>query len=512
MSPAADSNKDDEEKKAAEEAAEKERNSVMLIAAKAKLEGKKAAVEIEQHLTPMQQLVHSTRFTIVTTAVICVNGIIIGIETDHGDGSAAWQVIEVAFLICYLVELALRLIADGMEPLKNDNWVRFDALVCLIAVIDMAILGPALEGSGGEAKQVVMVIRIVRLMKLARVVRLLKFFKELWLLVSSFGSAFKTLGWTFCLLTMVLYVFSIMFVKMLGQENDDELIQEWFGSMGAAMFSLFQVGVTMDSWSEFVREVWATDQWFMAIVLVIFMGICSFAIMNTVLAVICEHTIGEAMDQGEELLKIKEQELHQKAVELAEIFKQADTDKGGTLSKDEFVTALDSAKVRHMLQEMDLGEDFGTLDRDEIGMLFDVIDVDNNHELSPKEFVNGLLQMRGEARARGIFELHCAVLKGRNQTKKMLADISGGLGLVSHSPLVSNGTDPHASSPRPHSPSQEVGMTKEIKSHIAGLEARLDKGMEEQTEAVTKLDAKMQRGIEDVSKSLSMIQQALGGS
>merc|ERR1719353_2440360 len=102
---------------------------------------------------------------------------------------------------------------------------------------------------------------------------------------------------------MVLYVFSILFVKMLGKDHEDPQINDWFGSMGGAMFSLFQVGVTMDSWSEFVRTVWDTDQWFMAIVLVIFMGICSFAIMNTVLAVICEHTLGEAMDQGEELLK-----------------------------------------------------------------------------------------------------------------------------------------------------------------------------------------------------------------
>merc|ERR1719321_1076363 len=98
----------------------------------------------------------------------------------------------------------------------------------------------------------------------------------------------------------------------------------------------------MDGWSDFVRAIWDCDQWYMAVVLVLFMGICSFAIMNTVLAVICEHTLGEAMDQGDDLMKIKEEELHQKAKDLAEIFKQADKDKGGTLSKEEFVNSLSS--------------------------------------------------------------------------------------------------------------------------------------------------------------------------
>eukprot|EP00746_Dinoflagellata_sp_MGD_P048228 gnl/MRDRNA2_/MRDRNA2_219543_c0_seq1.p1 gnl/MRDRNA2_/MRDRNA2_219543_c0~~gnl/MRDRNA2_/MRDRNA2_219543_c0_seq1.p1 ORF type:complete len:171 (-),score=51.57 gnl/MRDRNA2_/MRDRNA2_219543_c0_seq1:13-525(-) len=123
---------------------------------------KKAQVE-EKKMSHLQNLVRSTKFTLVTTAVICINGIIIGIETDHGDGSTAWLIIEIAFLICYLIELALRLVADGLEPLKNDGWVRFDAIVCAIALIDMLILGPALEGNEGEAKQIIMVIRILRL-------------------------------------------------------------------------------------------------------------------------------------------------------------------------------------------------------------------------------------------------------------------------------------------------------------------------------------------------------------
>lgn len=269
------------------------------------------------------------------------------------------------------------------------------------------------------------------------------------------------------------------------------------------MFSLFQVGVTMDSWSEFVRAIWDTDQWYMAIILVFFMGICSFAIMNTVLAVICEHTLGQAMDQSDDLIKLKEAELHQKAQELAEIFKQADVDHGGTLSRDEFINSLSSSKTRTMLQEMDLGEDFATLDKDEIGMLFDVMDIDNNRELSPKEFVNGLLQMRGEARARGIFEVHCAVLKMRNSQKKQLATIVDELMEINS--LGGQG------SPQPLSLPTSDGLMKEMRIEARRLEAKLDRGMTEQSKTVAKLETKMQEGIEDVSRRLRTIVDSLGG-
>merc|ERR1711904_116140 len=113
------------------------------------------------------------------------------------------------------------------------------------------------------------------------------------------------------------------------------------------------------------------------------------------------------MDQKDDLIKKKEQELNEQASELLQIFFAADLDKGGTLSKDEFIAALESAETRRLLQKMDLGEDFGCLDKEEIGMLFDTMDVDHNTELSPQEFVTGIMQMRGGARARRIFELQC---------------------------------------------------------------------------------------------------------
>jgi voltage-gated sodium channel len=375
--------------------------------------------EEEVQLTRLQIFVRSGIFSALTSTMICVNGVLIGVETDWGDGSTAWVALEWFFLIFYALELIVRLGADGCKVLRTDGWIQFDFFVCVIALADVCIIGPMMKESGanGEAKQVAMVLRILRLMKLTRIIRLLRFFKELWLLVASFGSAFKTLAWTFVLLLMVLYVFAILFVKLLGKEVDRDCIKEWFGTMGGAMFTLFQI-MTLESWAEIAREVWATDRWFMTFMILIFIMICSFAIMNTVLAVIVEHTLGEAMEQRDDIIRKAQEELQRAAKDLLDIFRNADEDHSGMLSKDEFVLALNNESTRRLLQEMDLGEDFGCLDPEEIGALFDTIDVDDSHGLTPQEFVDGMMQMRGPARARRLFEMHCDLQKKDRLTKE----------------------------------------------------------------------------------------------
>ena len=65
--------------------------------------------------------------------------------------------------------LILRVGGEGFKIFRTDGWIRFDAVVLMIAFTDMCIITPLLQGTGGEAKQVAMVMRITRLMKLTRI-------------------------------------------------------------------------------------------------------------------------------------------------------------------------------------------------------------------------------------------------------------------------------------------------------------------------------------------------------
>merc|ERR550537_1013591 len=48
------------------------------------------------------------------------------------------------------------------------------------------------------------------------------------------------------------------------------------------------------------------------------------------------------------------------------------------------------------------------------------MDVDRDGRLTPQEFINGLLNMRGPAKARRIFELHCQVQHNRYEYGKRI--------------------------------------------------------------------------------------------
>merc|ERR1719379_662719 len=122
---------------------------------------------------------------------------------------------------------------------------------------------------------------------------------------------------------MILYLFGILFVKILGKEAQSEDIKLWFGTLGGAMFTLFTI-VTLEGWADIARAVWETEKWFMTFVILIFIMLCSFAVLNTVLAVIVEHTLGEAMDGREEMVRKAQEELHRTVEKLLVIFRDAD--------------------------------------------------------------------------------------------------------------------------------------------------------------------------------------------
>merc|ERR1712098_661527 len=60
------------------------------------------------------------------------------------------------------------------------------------------------------------------------------------------------------------------------------------------------------------------------------------------------------------------------------------------------------------------------MDHDEIGSLFEMIDVTECGSLTPHEFVDGLFRMKGPATARHVFEVHCEMQKLRRYIQVLL--------------------------------------------------------------------------------------------
>lgn len=180
---------------------------------------------------PMHQLktlLTSRRFEFVITALIIINAITLGLETVPAAVERfGWllSVLDRTILGIFVLEVAARLVAWRLDFFR-DPWRVFDLLV----------VGVALVPATGA-------LSVLRALRILRVLRIISMVPSLKRVVGGLVGALPGMGSIMLLLTLVFYVFSVMATKLYGDN-----FPEWFGSIPASAYSLFQV-MTLESWS-----------------------------------------------------------------------------------------------------------------------------------------------------------------------------------------------------------------------------------------------------------------------
>jgi len=96
------------------------------------------------------------------------------------------------------------------------------------------------------------------------------------------------------LMSLVFYVFAVMATKLFGATFPD-----WFGDLGASLYTLFQI-MTLESWSMgIVRPVMAAHPWAWAF-FVPFILLTTFAVLNLFIAIIVN-----AMQESHDVDEVK---------------------------------------------------------------------------------------------------------------------------------------------------------------------------------------------------------------
>jgi voltage-gated sodium channel len=176
----------------------------------------------------LKAFLSSRRFETVITVLIVINAITLGLETvpeamDRFGG--ALIALDRAILTVFVVEVLARLVAWRLDFFR-DPWRVFDLLV----------VGVALMPATGNLS----VLRALRILRVLRIVGMVPSLKRV---VGGLVAALPGMGSILLLLTLVFYVFSVMATKLYGAS-----FPEWFGSIPASAYSLFQI-MTLESWS-----------------------------------------------------------------------------------------------------------------------------------------------------------------------------------------------------------------------------------------------------------------------
>lgn len=197
--------------------------------------------------------------------LILVNAAVLGLETSPEMMSRAGGLLVAVDRFClvvFLTELVIKLIAYRSRFWRS-GWNIFDFGVVAVAIV---------PGAGPWA--------VLRSLRVLRVLRLLTVIPSLRKVVAAFLHSIPGLAGVVAVMSIFFYTAGVLATRLFGQEYPD-----WFGSLPASLYTLFQV-MTLESWSMgIVRPVMETHPWAWAF-FVPFIVIATFTILNLFIGII----------------------------------------------------------------------------------------------------------------------------------------------------------------------------------------------------------------------------------
>jgi voltage-gated sodium channel len=211
--------------------------------------------------------VEAPRIQNFVTVLIVLNAISLGFETspevrERMGGILA--VIDWIVLTIFVIEIAMKLFAKRLDFFKS-GWNVFDFIVVGIALVPAA--GP---------------LYILRALRILRVLRLISVVPQMRRVVQALVTAIPGLLSIVALISLIFYVSAVLATNLFGLG-----FEEWFGTIGASMYSLFQI-MTLESWSMgIVRPVMKVYP-YAWVFFVPFIMVTSFAVINLFIGVIVD--------------------------------------------------------------------------------------------------------------------------------------------------------------------------------------------------------------------------------
>jgi voltage-gated sodium channel len=196
---------------------------------------------------------------------ILINAIVLGLETSVLAKQNFGLVLTVLDNLClglFVIELLLKMWAYRLLFWKN-GWNIFDFLVVGVALVPSA--GPW---------------AVLRSLRVLRILRLLTVVPAMRKVVAAFLHAIPGLMGVVTVMVIFFYTAGVLATNLFGATHP-----QWFGTLGASLYSLFQI-MTLESWSMgIVRPVMEVHSWAWAF-FVPFIIIATFTILNLFIGII----------------------------------------------------------------------------------------------------------------------------------------------------------------------------------------------------------------------------------
>jgi len=330
-------------------------------------------------------------FDYIMGVIILANAVSVGLEVQYslqsGEDTGWMYWLDFSFVMIYILEFLVRLLAWGLRKCFSDPWCLLDfALVCV------GVLSLIAQPLGLQVKELesLLVVRSLRLVRLIGALRLLKQFRTVWRLVNGLLTSANAMVSTLVLVVLTLYIAACLGIEIITKDTDlnqqhtetGDIVGKYFGTLPSTLLTLASF-VTLDSvapiYFPLILHKPLLGLYFFFIILFV-----SIALMNLVTAVLVEGALENA-SADKELEKLDLQEkLKSQMPRLLQIFKDIDKDGSGTLTMEEMAMVpvdVIPAELRAKSRVSSMQE------------VFEMLDVDGGGELTREEFVDGLLNL-----------------------------------------------------------------------------------------------------------------------
>jgi voltage-gated sodium channel len=248
----------------------------------------------------LKHFVEANYFQHFITGLIIINGVILGLATSKtvmADYGSWLGTFDMAIVAIFTVEIILR-IAVYRGAFFKDPWSLFDFFVVAISLI------PA-----GENLSILRALRVLRLFRLLTIV------PQMRMIIAALLKVIPGIGSISMVLMLFFYVFSIMATNLFGEH-----FEEWFGTLGASMYTLFQV-MTLESWSMGISRPVMEAYPYAWLFFIIFILIVTFIMVNLFIGIIVDaiFTLKEEQKPEEERHSDEIHELRAVSSEVAEL-------------------------------------------------------------------------------------------------------------------------------------------------------------------------------------------------
>ena len=211
--------------------------------------------------------IESDRIQRYIIILIVINAVTLGLETSQAlmaSYGGLLHAIDRLILAVFVVEIGLKLYAHGPRFFRQP-WNVFDFLVVGIALIPAS--GP---------------LAVLRALRVLRVLRLISMVPRLRFVVEALLKALPGISSIGLLMLVLFYVFAVMSTGLFGAK-----FPEWFGSIGASMYTLFQV-MTLESWSMGIVRPVMTEFPYAWAFFVPFILVATFTMLNLFIGIIVD--------------------------------------------------------------------------------------------------------------------------------------------------------------------------------------------------------------------------------